>query len=85
MSFLTRVPDLHADHASIARFVGLLHRTIGLDAASIGASAIERAVRERFAAWRDHGQAGATLDDYWHAVNAEAQRLQDLIEAVVVP
>ena len=38
MSFLTRVPDLHADHASIARFVGLLHRTIGLDAASIGAS-----------------------------------------------
>jgi chemotaxis protein methyltransferase WspC len=75
----------HTDHASIARFIALLHRTIGLDAESIGAGAIERAVRERLADWRAHGHAGASLDDYWYALNTDPARLQDLIEAVVVP
>jgi chemotaxis protein methyltransferase WspC len=38
--------------AQVARFAALLHRTIGLDAASIGDNAIERAVADRYAAWR---------------------------------
>jgi chemotaxis protein methyltransferase WspC len=80
-------PHVHHDHALTERFIDLLHRTIGLDAESIGSGAIVRAVRECFTAWRERGDQapGATLDDYWHAVNADARRLQDLIEAVVVP
>ena len=35
---------------AFAEFEGLLKQTIGLDAASIGASAIERAVQERLSA-----------------------------------
>jgi chemotaxis protein methyltransferase WspC len=74
---------LHADHPAIARFIDLLHETIGLDAESIGAGTVARAVRERFAAWR--GRGTATLEDYWLAVGGDRARLQDLIEAVVVP
>ncbi|SAL32985.1 CheR family methyltransferase [Caballeronia humi] len=73
------------DHALTERFVALLHRTIGLDAESIGSGAIVRAVRERFTAWREANASEATLDDYWHEVNAAPEQLQDLIEAVVVP
>ena len=61
-------------------FAGLLKQSIGLDAASIGVSAIERAVRER--------QVACRLDDheaYWSCVRASETELQALIELVVVP
>jgi chemotaxis protein methyltransferase WspC len=56
------------------RFEVLLKHAIGLDAASIGAPAIERAVLERCALW--HGDGGANLDAYWTALNASADELQ---------
>ncbi|MDR5775967.1 MULTISPECIES: CheR family methyltransferase [unclassified Caballeronia] len=62
------------------RFTELLHRTIGLDAESIGTNAVMRAVRERFDASR-----AVTLDDYYHAVSNDPALMQELIEAVVVP
>ena len=74
--------------AQIARFAALLHRTIGLDAASIGNNAIERAVADRYAAWRAANAVAfpaAGIDDFWVAVNGVPQQLQALIEAVVVP
>jgi chemotaxis protein methyltransferase WspC len=74
--------------ALIARFAALLHRTIGLDAASIGNNAIERAVADRYAAWRAANAVAfpaAGIDDFWVAVNGVPQQLQALIEAVVVP
>jgi chemotaxis protein methyltransferase WspC len=64
----------------IAEFEKLLKETMGLDAASIGSSAIERAVHERLAA--------CELDDsyaYWERVRTSEAELQELIEAVVVP
>ena len=64
------------------RFEALLKRVIGLDAASIGAAAVERAVRERCAVQQGHGSAD--LDAYWTGLNASADELQMLIEAVVV-
>ena len=67
----------------IGRFIELLHRTIGLDAESIGSNAVSRAVRERYNAWRD--ECGGTLDDYYRAVTQDPARMQELIEAVVVP
>jgi chemotaxis protein methyltransferase WspC len=81
-------------HAQVARFAALLQRTIGLDPASIGENAIERAVSDRFAAWRadqaDHvdcADDASTLDidDFWIAVNGGPEQLQALVEAVVVP
>ncbi|WP_213778345.1 CheR family methyltransferase [Caballeronia sp. dw_276] len=75
--------------AQVARFAALLHRTIGLDAASIGDNAIERAVADRYAAWRASNAATSAnalnIDDFWVAVNGVPQQLQALIEAVVVP
>jgi chemotaxis protein methyltransferase WspC len=65
------------------RFEVLLKHAIGLDTASIGAPAVERAVLERFALWR--GDGSLDLDAYWTALNASANELQLLIEAVVVP
>ncbi|KXU94284.1 chemotaxis protein CheR [Caballeronia megalochromosomata] len=73
----------HAEPFGIGRFIELLHRTIGLDAESIGANAVSRAVRERYTLWRD--EQGGTLDDYYCAVTQDAARMQELIEAVVVP
>ncbi|MFM0338892.1 CheR family methyltransferase [Paraburkholderia fungorum] len=67
------------------RFADLLHRTIGLDAASVGHSAIERAVDLRAAAWYANGHPGATLDDYWDAAQASPALVQALIETVIVP
>jgi chemotaxis protein methyltransferase WspC len=61
-------------------FSGLLKTTIGLDAASIGASCIERAIQERLVA--------CGLDDrhaYWDHVSTRDGELQAFIEAVVVP
>jgi len=61
-------------------FDRLLKQTMGLDIASIGASALERAVRER--------QRECSVDDtqaYLHRVRASKDELQALIEAIVVP
>ncbi|MES2538930.1 MAG: CheR family methyltransferase [Pseudomonadota bacterium] len=63
-----------------ARFSLLLRQTIGLDPESIGASAVERAVRERLAASGADG-----LDAYWERVQASESELQLLIETVIVP
>lgn len=65
---------------AFADFANLLKASMGLDAASIGGSAIERAVLERASAC---GVAGP--DAYWQRVCASPVELQELIEAVVVP
>jgi len=62
------------------RFQDLLRETMGLDAASVGTSAVERAVQARVQALR--------LDDpdaYWTQLQGSRAELQALIEAVVVP
>jgi chemotaxis protein methyltransferase WspC len=64
---------------TLGNFEQLLKACIGLDAASIGASAIERAVQER--------QAACRLPDvqaYWAQVQSSEAELQQLVEAVVV-
>jgi chemotaxis protein methyltransferase WspC len=61
-------------------FDALLREAIGLDAASLGPSAIARAVAQR--------QAACRLEDvhaYWLRVRSSPTELQELIEAVVVP
>src|ERR1700674_835338 len=61
-------------------FENLLKRTIGLDAASIGSSAIKRAVQVRAAA--------CNLKDpkaYWRFLCTSKAELQELVEAVIVP
>jgi chemotaxis protein methyltransferase WspC len=63
-----------------AQFESLLKDAIGLDATSIGSSAVERAVRQR--------QRACGIDDptaYWAHVSASAAELQALVETVVVP
>lgn len=58
----------------------LLKDTMGLDAVSIGRSAVARAAQERMSA--------SGLSDpqaYWAQLNASSEELQELIEAVVVP
>jgi len=78
--------NAHHDNAPLyRRFVELLHRTMGLDAASLGHSAVERAVDQRAAAWRAHGHADATLADFWEATSTSPSMVQALIETVVVP
>jgi chemotaxis protein methyltransferase WspC len=64
----------------IADFENLLKASMGLNVASIGSSAVERAVQERLAACN-------LVDprDYWKRVRESAAELQELIEAVVVP
>ncbi|BAN25812.1 CheR family methyltransferase [Caballeronia insecticola] len=73
----------HDASSGVGRFIDLLHRTIGLDAESIGANSVSRAVHERYHAWRS--EQGDTLDDYYRAVMQDPARMQELIEAVVVP
>ena len=61
-------------------FDALLREAIGLDATSLGPSAVARAVAAR--------QAACRLDDvhgYWLRVRSSPSELQELIEAVVVP
>ena len=65
---------------SLPRIESLLKQRMGLDAASIGAAAIERAVRERISVC-----SAGDLDVYWQHLNASEVELQELIEAVVVP
>jgi chemotaxis protein methyltransferase WspC len=78
--------NAHHDHAPLyRRFADLLHRSMGLDAASLGHGAIERAVDQRAAAWRADGRAGASLVDYWDAAHKSPAMVQALIETVVVP
>ncbi|RKT25592.1 chemotaxis protein methyltransferase WspC [Paraburkholderia sp. RAU2J] len=78
--------NAHHDNAPLyRRFAELLHRTMGLDAASLGHHAIERAVDQRAAAWRAQRPAAATLADYWDAMQASPAMVQALIETVVVP
>lgn len=65
---------------SAARIEHLLERTMGLHAASIGVSAIRRAVEVRARACDvDKGEA------YWTLVRRSREELQELIDAVVVP
>ncbi|WCM19896.1 chemotaxis protein CheR [Paraburkholderia bryophila] len=78
--------NAHHDNAPLyRRFAELLHRAMGLDAASLGHSAIERAVDQRAAAWYADGHADATLADYWNAALVSPAIVQALIETVVVP
>ena len=78
--------NAHHDNAPLyRRFADLLHRSMGLDAASLGHGAIERAVDQRAAAWRADGRASATLADYWDAARKSPAMVQALIETVVVP
>lgn len=62
------------------RFGPLLKARIGLDSASIGTAAIERAVRLRTVATRAAGE-----DAYWQLLHSQPDEMQQLIEAVVVP
>ena len=64
---------------NLIHFQNLLKESMGLDVASIGASAIERAVRER--------QRACRVDDlhaYWTRVRGSDIELQALIDAAVV-
>lgn len=65
---------------SYTRFAQLLEHVIGLSAATIGPSAISRAVDARR---RDHGNCNP--DAYWMLLQRSSQELQQLVEAVVVP
>lgn len=65
---------------SDTRFAILLEQVMGLSAASIGASAIERAVERR---QRDSGARDP--DAYWDMLQRSPDELQQLIEAVIVP
>jgi len=62
------------------RFQHLLKQAMGLDANSIGLSAIMRAVERRARLCKI-----ADLELYWHHLNRSGAELQALIEAVVVP
>ena len=61
-------------------FERLLKQAIGLDVASIGSSAVERAVRAR-----QQACGLAALEAYWNRVHEDEEELQQLIDAVVVP
>ena len=65
---------------NLSEFEKLLKQTMGLDSASIGASAVERAVQSRIAACKLK-DTGA----YWQHLTSTSTELQELIEAVVVP
>src|SRR6185369_1976372 len=65
---------------AISAFKELLRRTMGLDAASVGVSTIERAVKQRQAACKIEG-----LKAYLDRARSSEAELQELIEAVVVP
>lgn len=65
---------------AFAEIENLLKQRMGLDAASIGPSAIARAVQERQASRRLEN-----ADAYWDCVRDSEVELQELIEAVIVP
>src|SRR5439155_1024226 len=61
----------------LADFENLLKETMGLDVASIGSSAIERAVEKRLLACELR-----ETHAYWERVRASEAELQELIEAI---
>jgi chemotaxis protein methyltransferase WspC len=63
----------------LAPFTALLRDVIGLDAASVGVSTIERAVRERLVASRMEAL------DYLQHLRRSGTEMQELVETVVVP
>ncbi|VVD84366.1 CheR-type MCP methyltransferase [Pandoraea aquatica] len=69
----------------------LLYDTMGLDAETLGANAIERAIRVRLAALSAASPDMPDMHDappytrYWQRLQQSPQELQALIEAVVVP
>ncbi|MFK0377078.1 CheR family methyltransferase [Pandoraea sp. NPDC090278] len=66
----------------------LLYDTMGLDADTLGANAIERAIRVRLAALSTTSpdmQDAPPYSRYWQRLQQSPQELQALIEAVVVP
>ncbi|VVE17584.1 CheR family methyltransferase [Pandoraea fibrosis] len=63
----------------------LLRDTMGLDAQTLGANAIERAVRARLAALSPASSDASSYSLYWQHLQQSPQELQALIEAVVVP
>jgi len=65
---------------ALAELEGLLKRQMGLDAASIGSSAIEGAVRARVSACRL-----PDIEAYREFVRGSEREMQELIEAIVVP
>lgn len=65
---------------TLPRFQQLLKQAMGLDAASVGISAVERAVQARLRAC-----GLATPEDYLALVLASRAELQQLVEAVAVP
>lgn len=66
--------------SEFTQFETLLKETMGLNAKSVGAAMIERAVRERCT-------ANGVLDiaAYWRQVKNSAAELQELVERVIVP
>ena len=64
----------------IEEFEKLLKHAMGLDAASVGSSAVERAVQQRMSACQSEN-----LREYWDFVGGSESERQELIEAVVVP
>ena len=64
----------------VDEFSGLLKRKMGLDSRSIGAAAVERAVRHRMSATGVDDER-----DYLMRVQASPAEMQLLIESVVVP
>jgi len=61
-------------------FFRFLRERIGLDVESVGASMVERALRQRCVAVN-----AADLDDYWLRLQQSMDEQQALIEAVIVP
>jgi chemotaxis protein methyltransferase WspC len=61
------------------RIADLLERVMGLNPASIGIAAVDRAVAERARV------LGLPADAYWDALHVEPGEMQALIEVVVVP
>uniref|UniRef100_A0A0H3WVN6 CheR-type methyltransferase domain-containing protein n=1 Tax=Pandoraea faecigallinarum TaxID=656179 RepID=A0A0H3WVN6_9BURK len=63
----------------------MLRDTMGLDAETLGAHAIERAVRARLVALSPELQDPPPYTRYWQRLQQSPQELQALIETVVVP
>jgi len=63
-----------------ARVAALLKEKMGLDAESIGAASVERAVRRRLAAL-----GLKDVQVYWEKLISFERELQELIEAIVIP
>ncbi|WP_416310617.1 CheR family methyltransferase [Pseudomonas sp. W03] len=62
------------------RIAQLLKERIGLDAESVGEAVIGRAIRQR-----STKVAGGDVGLYWECLQASAEEVQALIEAVIVP